>query len=101
MEVVKLSQDPMEGPEDFTASLPCAGEHQGSHIRTQPQSEGCHLEDGKRPSGSHSAIAILLLLFPIPTSGTKPLRQVWLQSFFPWLLWEDSEVVGLPFLWLG
>lgn len=69
---VKLSQDPMEGPEDFPPGLLRAGEHQGGHIRTQPQSEGCHVEDGKGPSGSR--IGLLLLLFPILTSGTKPLR---------------------------
>lgn len=56
---VRLSQDPMEGPEDFTAARPCAGERQGGHVRTQPQSEGCHLEDGKVPQ----VLTVLLTSF--------------------------------------
>lgn len=71
---VKFSQDSTEGPEDFTAGLPCAGEHQGSCTRTQPHLEGCHLDDGEGPSGSHSALGVLVLLFPILPFGTKPLR---------------------------
>lgn len=61
---VKLSQDPVECPEDLSACLPPAGERQGSPVGTQPCSGGRHLEDGEGPSGTNSAMGILLFAFP-------------------------------------
>lgn len=47
----------------------------GQLHRTQPHLEGCRLEDGEGPSGSHGALGVLLLLFPILT-GTYRLSSL-------------------------
>lgn len=83
---VKLTQELRESLQDLTACLLPAGEHQGSHVGTQPCSVGCRLEAGEGPSGTNGPIGILFLLFPCSHSWDQDPEAQVVPAFLPFQL---------------
>lgn len=96
---VKFSQDSMEGPEDCTAGLPRAGEHQGSCTEPSPIWRAAVLKMEKVPQ----VLMVLLASF----CSCSPFLQV-LTDFLPfqpsaggfWAAWLPILMAGWRW-WLG